>query len=135
MSHPHFTRLLQLLRQERDEDQREYLRQVRERPLAERVEQGYAWYPLLVVQTGFALGEKAFVLVERSTRLHEPHQLRAGQSVNFFTATPHVEQPERSGIIHFVERNRLKIILQAKGHHRNVQGVNDPGTLDDLVLF
>ncbi len=114
MSNPHFVRLLQLLRQERDEDQREYLRQVRERPLAERVEQGYAWYPLLVVQTGFALGEKAFVMVERTTRLHEPHQLRAGQSVNFFTTTPHVEQPERTGIIHFVERNRLKIILQAR---------------------
>ncbi|MCY7327999.1 MAG: AAA domain-containing protein [Saprospiraceae bacterium] len=114
MSNPHFVRLLQLLRQEREEDQREYLRQVRERPLAERVEQGYAWYPLLVVQTGFALGEKAFVLVERTTRLHEPHQLRAGQSVNFFTTTQHVEQPERTGIIHFVERNRLKIILQAR---------------------
>ncbi len=131
MSHPHFTRLLQLLRQEKDEDQREYLRQVRERPLAERVEQGYAWYPLLVVQTGFALGEKAFVLVERTTRLHEPHQLRAGQSVNFFTTTPHVELPERSGIIHFVERNRLKIIL----HARDVPDWINQGQLGVEQLF
>ena len=114
MSHPHFVRLLELLRREKDEDQREYLRQVRERPLAERVEQGYAWYPLLVVQTGFALGEKAFVLVERTTRQNEPHQLRAGQSVNFFTTAAHVNRPEATGIIHFVERNRLKIILHAR---------------------
>ncbi|MEO6037054.1 MAG: AAA family ATPase, partial [Saprospiraceae bacterium] len=114
MSNPHFVRLLELLRQEKEEDQREYLRQVRERPLPERVQQGYAWYPLQVVQTGFALGDKAFVIVERTTRLHEPHQLRAGQSVNFFTTTEHVSQPEKSGIINFVERNRLKIILNAR---------------------
>ncbi len=114
MSNPHFVRLLELLKQEKEEDQREYLRQVRERPLAERVHQGYAWFPLQVVQTGFALGDKAFVMVERTSRLNEPHQLRAGQSVNFFTATEHVTQPEKAGIIHFVERNRMKIILNAR---------------------
>ncbi len=131
MSNPHFVRLLELLRQEKNEDQREYLRQVRERPLAERVEQGYAWYPLLVVQTGFSLGEKAFVMVERTSRLNEPHQLRAGQSVNFFTTTPHVELPERSGIIHFVERNRLKIIL----HARDVPDWINQGQLGVEQLF
>ena len=114
MSHPHFVQLLDLLRQEREEDQREYLRQVRERPLPERVEQGYAWYPLQVVQTGFALGDKAFVLVERTTRLHEPHQLRAGQSISFFTTTEHVARAEQTGIVNFVERNRMKIILNAR---------------------
>jgi ATP-dependent RNA/DNA helicase IGHMBP2 len=110
----HFTHLLQLLHQEREEDLQEYLRQVRQRPLHERVEQGYTWYPLNVVQTGFSLGEKAFVVVERTARLHEPHQLRAGQSVSFFTQAEHVKHPEKQGVIHFVERNRMKIILNSR---------------------
>ncbi len=110
----HFTRLLELLRQEREEDLQQYLRTIRERPLHERVEQGHTWYPLQVIQTGFSLGEKAFVVVERTTRLHQPHQLRAGQSVNLFTAVPHVDHPEKSGVINYVERNRMKIILNAR---------------------
>jgi len=110
----HFAHLLNLLHQEREEDLQEYLRQVRQRPLHERVEQGYTWYPLNVVQTGFSLGEKAYVVVERTTRLHEPHQLRAGQSVSFFTQAEHVKHPEKQGVIHFVERNRMKIILNSR---------------------
>ncbi|MCC6459110.1 MAG: AAA family ATPase [Saprospiraceae bacterium] len=110
----HFTRLLELLHQEREEDLQQFLRSVRERPLGERVEQGYTWYPLNVLQTGFALGEKAFVIVERTSRLHEPHQLRAGQSVSLFTQAPHVDSPEKQGVINFVERNKMKIILNAR---------------------
>ncbi|HND88484.1 MAG TPA: IGHMBP2 family helicase [Saprospiraceae bacterium] len=115
-AHPadHFAHLLSLLHQEREEDLQEYLRQVRLRPLHERVEQGYTWYPLKVVQTGFSLGEKAFLVVERTNRLHEPHQLKAGQSVNLFTQAEHLKHPEQAGVIHYVERNRMKIILQAR---------------------
>ena len=110
----HFPLLLSLLQRERDEDLREFLRQIRERPLSERVERGNSWYPLQVVQTGFALGDKAFVVVERTTRRDEPHQLRSGQTVSFFTQSPHVKTPEKQGIINFVERNRMKIILNAR---------------------
>lgn len=110
----HFLHLSQLLRREREEDLREYTKQVRESPLSERVERGYTWYPLRVVQTGFALGEKAFVIVERTARMDEPHQLRAGQTVSLFTNQEHVKEPEQSGIINFVERNRMKIILHAQ---------------------
>ncbi len=110
----YYAHLLALLQQEKDEDYRLYLQTVRATPLAERAAQGYAWYPLRVVQTGFALGERAYVLVERTTHLDEPHQLRAGHSVSLFTLSADVDKPERVGIIHYVERNRMKIILQAR---------------------
>lgn len=110
----HFHHLLSLLARERDEDLQEYLRQIRERPLPERVERGYSWYPLQIVQTGFALGDKAFVVVERTTRRDEPHQLRAGQTVRFFTQSPHVKDPDKQGVINYVERNRMKIVLNAR---------------------
>ncbi len=106
--------MLDLLRIERDEDLKEYIRSVRERPLHDRVAQGYTWYPLRVLQTGFSLGEKAFVIVERTTQLQEPHQLRAGQTINFYTTVEHVDQPEKQGVINYVERNRMKIILNAR---------------------
>lgn len=129
--HAHYTRLLELLRQEKEEDYRSFLQTVREKPLSDRVEQGYTWYPLNVLQTGFALGEKAFVIVERTTRLNEPHQLRAGQSVSLFTQSPHIEQPEKQGVINYVERNRMKIILNA----RDVPDWINAGQLGVDMLF
>ncbi|MCC7504031.1 MAG: Flp pilus assembly complex ATPase component TadA, partial [Saprospiraceae bacterium] len=129
--HPHFERLLELLHRERDEDLRLFLQTVRQQPLAKRVEEGYTWYPLNVLQTGFALGEKAFVVVERTTRINEPHQLRAGQSVSLFTQAPHADQPEKTGIINYVERNRMKIILNA----RDVPDWLDMGQLGVDMLF
>jgi ATP-dependent RNA/DNA helicase IGHMBP2 len=110
----HFAHLSALLRQEKEEDLRAYLQTVREKPLAERVAEGYTWYPLQVVQTGFALGEKAYIVVERTARRDEPHQLRAGQPVNLFSNQPHLKHPEKQGVVHFVERNRMKIILNAR---------------------
>jgi ATP-dependent RNA/DNA helicase IGHMBP2 len=110
----HFQKLLDLLRQEKEADHRAFLQLVRENPLSARVEQGYTWYPLNVINTGFALGDKAFVVVERTSHLNEPHQLRAGQAVSLFTQAPHTEQPEKQGVINYVERNRMKIILNAR---------------------
>ncbi len=112
--HAHFQKLLDLLRQEKAADYRTFLQLVRENPLSERVAQGYTWYPLNVLNTGFSLGEKAFVVVERTTHLNEPHQLRAGQAVSLFTQAQHIDEPEKQGVINYVERNRMKIILNAR---------------------
>jgi ATP-dependent RNA/DNA helicase IGHMBP2 len=130
-SKEHFEQLLQLLNLERADDLREYLRTVREKPLSERVAEGNSWYPVQVVQTGFALGEKAFVVVERTARRDEPHQIRAGQSVNLFTTQEHVKNPEKQGVVHFVERNKMKIILNA----RDVPEWLSPGPLGVDQLF
>lgn len=129
--HPHFQKLRQLLRQEKEADHRAFLEMVREKPLSDRVEQGYTWYPLQVINTGFALSEKAFVIVERSTRLNAPHQLRAGQPVSLFTQAPDVDQPFQQGVINFVERNRMKIILNA----RDVPDWINAGQLGVDMLF
>ncbi|MCB0532812.1 MAG: AAA family ATPase [Lewinellaceae bacterium] len=112
--HAHFQNLLDLLRQEKEADYRAFLQLVRENPLPERVAQGYTWYPLNVLNTGFSLGEKAFVVVERTTHLNEPHQLRAGQAISLFTQAQHIDEPEKQGVINYVERNRMKIILNAR---------------------
>jgi len=127
----HYQHLRKLLRQEKEADLRAFLDAVRNKPLSDRVEQGYTWYPLQVLNTGFSLGEKAFVIVERSTRLNEPHQLRAGQPVNLFSLAPDAEQPEKQGVINFVERNRMKIILNA----RDVPDWINAGQLGVDMLF
>ena len=107
-------KLAALLKVEKEADLRQFKTVVEKMPLRERIEQGFTWHPLAVVRTGFAIGEKAFVVVERTRNLNQPHQLREGATVSLFTTAEHAEKPERQGVINFVERNRMKIILNAR---------------------
>jgi ATP-dependent RNA/DNA helicase IGHMBP2 len=139
-SSEYFQNLLNLLLIERDEDLDQYKKLIQAKPLNERVEAGFSWYPLIVINTGFTFGEKAFVVVERTTRLNEPHQLRAGQSVNFFTNQPNVEHAEKQGVINFVAKNRMKILLNAKDvpdwlnqGHLGVDTLFDDRTYQEMV--
>lgn len=103
-----------LLQKEKEEDLEQYRRLVQRLPLEERRRNGYAWYPLQVIQRGYTYGEHAFVVVERTTDIEEEHRFRSGMTVNFFTRQPSVNRPERSGVIYYVHKNRMKIILNAK---------------------
>lgn len=123
--------VLEALRKEKEEDLRQFRSVIEKMPLAERTKNGYTWHPLTVVRTGFAIGDKAFVIVERTRGLNQPHQLREGATVSLFTLTEHAQKPERQGVINFVERNRMKIILNA----RDVPDWLNLGNLGVNLLF
>ena len=78
-------------------------------PLVKRVAKGYSWYPLQVTDTGYGIGGRPVVTVVREGE--EAHQFRAGTSVNLFTTQPLANGPQRAGVIHYVKKNRMKIIL------------------------
>ncbi|GJM34003.1 MAG: helicase [Saprospiraceae bacterium] len=105
--------LLALLKLEKEEDFEQHKKLVQQLPLHERVNKGYTWYAVQVVKSGYALGERAFVIVEKSNEEQE-HHFRSGKAVNFFTQQANVSKPERSGVIHYVNKNRMKIILNSK---------------------
>jgi superfamily I DNA and/or RNA helicase len=99
---------------ERDHDRRVFMDSVQARSLAERVEAGMSWFPVVATQTGFALGDRVYVVVERTEGAHRPHQLKAGQSVRFFCDLPHIKHGACTGIIQHLDRHKMKIILQSR---------------------
>jgi ATP-dependent RNA/DNA helicase IGHMBP2 len=125
------THVLELLKLEKEEDLRQFKTVVEKMPLRERVDAGYTWHPLTVVRTGFAIGEKAFVIVERTRNLNEPHQIREGSTVNFFTVADGAYKSERQGVVNYVSRNQMKIILNA----RDVPDWISAGNLGVSLLF
>ncbi|HMO40944.1 MAG TPA: AAA domain-containing protein [Saprospiraceae bacterium] len=116
------TRLLEVLKIEKQEDFEQHRRMVLNLPLAQRREKGYTWYPVQVVGKGFTIGDRAFVTVERAlpppAEGHEQkaseHQFRGGKMVSLFSLQPNVHRPEYSGTVYFVDKNRMKIVLNAK---------------------
>lgn len=107
-------KLQELLKLEKEEDFEQYRRKMAQLPLEQRRKEGYAWYPLQVVQKGYAIGERAFVVVERTALKGAEHQFRAGKSVSFRTMAAGAQNPERNGVVYFVDKDRMKIILHAR---------------------
>lgn len=105
--------LADLLAKEKQEDFEQHRQKVMSLPLEERIKRGYSWYPVTVNRSGFALGERAFVTIE-TAKPDAPHQFRPGKTVNFFTRQADAYQPEKTGVIQYVEKGKMKIILNAK---------------------
>lgn len=108
------TQLKALLALEKEADYEQHKLFIERLPLEERKKKGYTWYPLNVIKKGFTFGDRVFVTVERTNNLDEPHQFRAGKLVNLYTKDPAVKKGERSGVIYFVKRDQMKIILNAR---------------------
>ena len=94
----------------------EQFKQIIERtPLHERVKSGHSWYPVNVLKSGYTYGDRAFVVVERTTHLDVKDHFRSGNSVSFFTQDANAKgKRERSGVINYVNRQKMKIILATK---------------------
>lgn len=118
-------KILEALLVEREEDFQQFKDMIQAVPLAERIELGYSWYPVKVERAGYAIGDRAFVIVERLAKRDTPHQFKDGGTVSFFTQRPDGKVKERTGVINFLERNRMKIILNTK---------DIPDWIDELTL-
>ncbi len=101
--------LRELIDLERMEERRLHLEVIQAMPLVQRVEKGYSWYPLQVTESDYGIGERPYVVVSREGE--EAHQFRAGTSVNLFTTQPDARSPQRAGVIQYVKKDRMKIIL------------------------
>ena len=105
--------LEEVLKIEKQQDFELFRKMVQALPLEERKARGYSWYPIQVIGKGYTFGERAFVVVEKNDN-ERSHQFRSGKVINLFSREVGVYQPEKSGVIHYIEKNRMKIILNAK---------------------
>ena len=132
--------LIALLSIEREEEQAQFEAEVASLTLPEKREKGVCWHPLAIVGSGYGLGDYAFVIVERTKDLNTPHRFRAGNIVRLFNARyetaakpkkgfdedakPHekakakareaAKDSEEKGVIDYLDKNRMKIVLYAK---------------------
>lgn len=104
--------LRHLVQWEKEEEYEQHRQKILQLPLDERVAEGYSWYPVQVAKSGYTIGDRAYVIVEREA-IDRPDQFRAGKTVRLFTQQPKVSKPEKSGIIQYVTNTRMKIVLNS----------------------
>lgn len=108
----YFKRLQDLLKAEKEEDQKSFKLLTATMPVAERRANGMTWYPVAIKDTELGRGDYLTVEVERTTHQDIIHQLRFGMSAALFSN--HDSKNDRAeGTISYISANRLKISLRA----------------------
>lgn len=102
--------LLSLLAIEREADLTQYQEKILNTPLHVRREQGTSWYPVVIVESGFGIGERLYIEVERTAQTHLPHTFGQGKSVSLFSNNGNAkEKMAIDGVVIYAGLNRLKI--------------------------
>ena len=109
----HIEQLRSALKLEWEADLKEYKSRIEKLPLNERIDQGFTWHPLVVQKSGYTFGEHAFVIVEGNPT-NKPHQFRSGSSVEFYSLQAGAQPARLFGVVNYVSRNQMKIILNSK---------------------
>ena len=106
--------LKRLLAIEKKEDFEQFKTLIEQLPLQKRKEKGFTWYPVSVLKSGYTYGDRAFVIVEKTTDLTDGHQFRSGKIVRLFNYQHEGKKAEKNGVVHFVDKRKMKIILNSK---------------------
>lgn len=104
------------LNAEREHERKHFQDWVLRMPLNERKKEGYSWYPLDVQKKGYTIGGRAFIIFNRVNELGKAHKFRSGNTVRLFTQYASAQKAEQNGVIHFVEKDKMKVILSSKDH-------------------
>jgi len=108
----YFKKLLNLLKIERDDDRKAYLKLTESTSAADRRTNGLTWYPVAIRGTEPSRGDYITVEAERTTHRDLSHQLRFGASAALFSN--HDPKNDRvEGTISYQGGDRLKITLFA----------------------
>ncbi len=110
----YFKKLLEQVLAEKKADFEAYKQLIADLPMTERKEKGFTWHPLNVVKFGYTIGERSFVIVEKTSETDAPRQFRSGKTVRLFTLSEGAYRPERIGVINYIKDKKMKIILSAK---------------------
>jgi len=107
----YFAKLLELLKIEREEDRKTYLKLTETSGVSERRANGLSWYPIAIRGTEMSRGDYLTVEVERTTHLDIAHQLRFGVSAVLFS-NHDPKKDNLEGTVSYQSGNRLKITLR-----------------------
>ena len=108
----YFSRLLGLLKLERQEDRQSYEELIEKSSVANRRANGVTWYPIAIRGSELGRGDYLTVELERTTHQDIPHQLRFGASAALFSNhDPKINRIE--GTVTYQNGDRLKLTLRS----------------------
>ncbi len=110
----HYYELKKTLQIEKEEDLIYHKNQLEALTDKQRQEIGYLWKPVTVTSSGFTMGGRIFINVERKASASFANQLQPGRPVQFFSEGATDEKAEIKATVHSCSKNSLKLIANAR---------------------
>ena len=122
--------LQELLQIEKKAEQEQFNALLKKQSPSFRRQQGMTWYPLLVRETGFGLGDYPFAVLERTAHTDIGHHFHGGKTVRLWSGNDEDDRGVQ-GVINYVSKDRMKVIFFAN----DFPDVLDQGKLGVDLLF
>ena len=100
-----------LLKIEMEEDRIMYQRKMKQMNLAQKKEEGLAWYPLVIKDTYYGMGDRLIIELEKSYDSEAPSHFQTGKTVTFFSNYDPEAPNEIAGVISSVGQKVMKIVF------------------------
>jgi superfamily I DNA and/or RNA helicase len=124
--------LLQVWKWEWEADLEDYKTNILQTPLHERRKQGMSWYPVVVTESGFGIGDRLYLEIEKTTDQYVSHYFSSGKPVTLFSNSGDPKNPDAiQGVVASVTFNRMRIIF----NEDELPDWLDDGKLGVNVLF
>ncbi|QQS50880.1 MAG: AAA family ATPase [Bacteroidota bacterium] len=109
------TRLLNLLRREKEEDLKHYLRKMSSNSLTERRKEGVCWYPVRIEKTSYSQAEYPILRLSRNPSHGESHSFQPGKPVQLFSAQAQQDDEEAQvkGVVNMAGDHEMVVTLHA----------------------
>jgi hypothetical protein len=93
--------LLSILSIEQEADREQYKEKVLKSSLAERKRLGVSWYPIVIKESFYGMGERLILEIERPTNKDIPHQFSTGKVASLFSNYHHEgsDNPSIAGVV------------------------------------
>lgn len=76
----------------------------------QRRDKGYSWFPLDIIDNGFAIGQKPFLILQKTKNVNVAHYFKSGGRVELSLLKS--DKAERlTGTVNWVKRDKIKIIF------------------------
>ena len=106
------SKLIDLLKIEKDEDYAQYQKKMLNTSLEERRKQGVTWYPVVKVNHFISTGERWTIEVERTSHLEQNHAFQSGAVVSLFLGQDEKDSTTQ-GVISFIRDNKMRIVINS----------------------
>ncbi len=103
--------LLSAINEERKAEEVYFSNLSANKTIAERVDSGILWFPVVNVSTVYTVGEQIEMSFERTKNLDSPHKLKAGVGCRIFKYDSAKEFSALKGVVSYVKKNKLAVIL------------------------
>ncbi|GAA4828550.1 AAA domain-containing protein [Algivirga pacifica] len=106
--------LLELIHLEKEEDLKQYEKEILNTPLHIRKQKGTCWHPVEVAGAQIEAGEQYHISLKRLTHMDTPHVFQTGGSVTFFAGGDDDRKDKQlRGVVVAVDKSEMKIAVGA----------------------